>query len=202
MSSTASFYQHNATQLAQQYDSLEFETVHQSWSDYWPKSGDSVLDVGAGSGRDARWMSKQGCEVIAVEPSASLRDIGNQSCPEQVVWVDDSLPHLNYVMKLAQQYDLVLLSAVWMHLPIQQRSIAIKVLSSLLSDEGALVITLRHGAFKDGREAFGVSASELDRLGRDVGLVVYHIEEGKDSLKREEVSWQTVVMKKASGLAR
>ena len=88
-----------------------------------------------------------------------------------------------------------------MHLPIQQRSIAIKVLSSLLSDEGALVITLRHGAFKDGRETFGVSVSELDRLGRDVGLVVCHIEEGKDSLKREEVSWQTVVMKKTSGLA-
>lgn len=200
MSSTASFYQHNATQLAQQYDSLEFESVHQSWAAYWPKSGDIVLDVGAGSGRDARWMSKQGCEVIAVEPSASLRDIGNQSCSEQVVWLDDSLPDLNHVMKLAQQYDLVLLSAVWMHLPIQQRSIAIKILSSLLLDEGALVITLRHGAFKDGRETFGVSVSELARLGRDVGLVVGHIEEGKDSLKRQEVSWQTVVMKKTSGL--
>lgn len=200
MSATTSFYNNNASKLAQQYDSLEFESVHQSWTEYWPQSGDVVLDVGAGSGRDARWMSARGCVVFAVEPSTRLLEIGNYNCSEQVVWLHDSLPYLKHVIELEKQYDLVLLSAVWMHLPVQQRSIAIKALRSLLSDEGVLVITLRHGEFKDARETFGVSVFELDKLASDVGLVICHIEDGKDSLKREEVTWQTVVMKKTSGL--
>ncbi|TMX47339.1 HNH endonuclease [Vibrio sp. Hep-1b-8] len=136
MSATTSFYNNNASKLAQQYDSLEFESVHQSWTEYWPQSGDVVLDVGAGSGRDARWMSARGCVVFAVEPSTRLLEIGNYNCSEQVVWLHDSLPYLKHVIELEKQYDLVLLSAVWMHLPVQQRSIAIKALCSLLSDEG------------------------------------------------------------------
>ncbi|MEF1283950.1 class I SAM-dependent methyltransferase [Vibrio sp. M250220] len=200
MSATTSFYNNNASKLAQQYDSLEFESVHQSWTEYWPQSGDVVLDVGAGSGRDARWMIAHGCEVYAVEPSTRLLEIGNYNCSEQVVWLHDSLPYLKHVIELEKQYDLVLLSAVWMHLPVQQRSIAIKALRSLLSDEGVLVITLRHGEFHDARETFGVSVFELDKLASDVGLVICHIEDGKDSLKREGVTWQTVVMKKTSGL--
>ncbi|WGY46619.1 class I SAM-dependent methyltransferase [Vibrio sp. ABG19] len=200
MSATTSFYDENATHLAQQYNSLAFESVHQSWSQYWPKSGAAVLDVGAGSGRDARWMSERGCSVVAVEPSIRLRDLVQQSCSEDVTCLDDSLPYLSHVVGLAKRYDLVMLSAVWMHIPIEQRSIAIKVLSNLLVDDGILVITLRHGGFRDGRETFGVSVSELDKLAGDFGLVCCHVEDEKDFLNREEVMWQTVVMKKTLGL--
>jgi FkbM family methyltransferase len=31
-----------------------------------------VLDIGAGSGRDAAWLASLGYEVIAVEPSAAM----------------------------------------------------------------------------------------------------------------------------------
>lgn len=200
MSATISFYDKNAILLAQQYDSLAFESVHQSWSQYWPTSGLTVLDVGAGSGRDARWMSERGCSVVAVEPSIRLRNLLQQSCSEDVICLDDSLPYLSHVVELAKRYDLVMLSAVWMHIPIEQRSTAIKVLSDIMVDDGILVITLRHGGFKDGRENFDVSASELDKLADDFGLICCHLEDNKDFLMREGVMWQTVVMKKNSGL--
>ena len=102
--------------------------------------------------------------------------------------------------KRQEQYDVVLLSAVWMHLPVNQRDMAIRVLSNLLSDNGLLVITLRHGKFKDSRETFGVSVSELERLCRDVGLFVLYVTDDEDALQREEVSWQTVVIKKSSAM--
>ncbi|PAU39208.1 SAM-dependent methyltransferase [Vibrio coralliilyticus] len=200
MSSTASFYEKNAIKLAKQYDSLEFESVHKSWSAYWPNSGVKVLDVGAGSGRDARWFSERGCSVVAIEPSQYLREIGKQNCSDKVVWLADSLPSLEQAICLVEQYDVVLLSAVWMHLPVNQRDMAIRVLSNLLSDNGLLVITLRHGKFKDSRETFGVSVSELERLCRDVGLFVLYVTDDEDALQREEVSWQTVVIKKSSAM--
>jgi len=91
MSSTLSFYEQNANQLMEQYQSVAFERVHQSWQSFWPLTGDKVLDVGAGSGRDAKWMAEQGCEVIAIEPCHSLRELGNQFTGHSVTWLDDAL---------------------------------------------------------------------------------------------------------------
>ena len=81
-----------------------------------------------------------------------------------------------------------------MHLLENQRYTALKVLPGLLSVGGKLVITLRHGAFKDGRENFGVSVSELEELSGDAGLSICHVAGGEDSLKREDVTWQTAVL--------
>lgn len=202
MSTTTYFYEQNAKQLAEQYDSLEFELVHQSWRAYWPVSGSNVLDVGAGSGRDVRWFCERGCSVWAVEPTKNLCQIGMQNSPKETIWLDDTLPALRKVMLLSVRYNLVVLSAVWMHLSADERATAISVLSDLLTEDGNLVVTLRHGEFNDGRETFGVSVTELEALGNKAGLRICYIASGEDVLKRDNVKWETVVMKKVPALGR
>ncbi|ANS85894.1 hypothetical protein VSVS12_02132 [Vibrio scophthalmi] len=197
MSITSSFYDKNAVELAKQYDGLCFESVHQSWKCYWPQSGSNVLDIGAGSGRDAKWFDLLGCDVVAVEPANALRELGMRNTGSSVSWFDDSLPLLNAVKSLSLQFQLIVVSAVWMHIPTNQRQPALLVLDELLSPEGKLVITLRDGAFSDGRESYGVSVEELEAIAADVGLVVCHISESKDVLARDAVHWKTVVLKKA-----
>lgn len=64
MSSTFHFYNQNAGSLAEQYDSTTFEQVHTSWQAFWYLVGDRVLDVGAGSGRDAKWMVKKAARLL------------------------------------------------------------------------------------------------------------------------------------------
>ncbi|MDN3630511.1 class I SAM-dependent methyltransferase [Vibrio lentus] len=194
MSVNTSFYNENALQLSKQYDSLEFENVHRAWHVYWPCGATRILDVGAGSGRDTRWFVEQGCSVVAVEPASELRQLGILNSSTQVQWLDDALPALSKVRKLCIQYDLILLSAVWMHLNLSVRKKSIDVLSELLSENGKLVITLRHGGFNDGRSAYRVSVEQLERLSEAVGLTVCHVAEDTDSLKRKEISWQTVVL--------
>ncbi|MEZ9289573.1 methyltransferase domain-containing protein [Vibrio lentus] len=194
MSVNTSFYNENALQLSKQYDSLEFENVHRAWHVYWPCGATRILDVGAGSGRDTRWFVEQGCSVVAVEPASELRQLGILNSSTQVQWLDDALPALSKVRKLCIQYDLILLSAVWMHLNSAVRKKSIDVLSELLSENGKLVITLRYGGFNDGRSAYRVSVEQLERLSEAVGLTVCHVAEDTDSLKRKEISWQTVVL--------
>ncbi|MGD8230781.1 methyltransferase domain-containing protein [Vibrio sp. TRT 1302] len=194
MSATISFYDKNATKLAQQYDSLEFESVHQSWTEYWPKSGDVVLDVGAGSGRDARWMSDRGCEVFAVEPNDALRQIGKNGTTSEVTWLNDSLPTMSKVESLGIRFDVILVSAVWMHLAPSARERAFRKLSNLLSPNGKLVISLRHGSFTDSRVGYPVSAVELEKLSKDYSLTPVLVSDSDDGLQRADVSWQTVVM--------
>ncbi|NRB69720.1 MAG: methyltransferase domain-containing protein [Vibrio sp.] len=193
MSATSSFYDNNALQLAKQYNALDFESVHQSWSAYWPKSGDAVLDIGAGSGRDAQWMSEQGCEVIAVEPSDALRQIGQAGTTPQVTWLNDSLPALKSVQSLGMRFDLILISAVWMHLAPSVRERAFRKLSGLLSPNGKLVISLRHGSFTDGRVGHPVSVAELEQFSKDYALNTILVSDSEDNLNRTDVSWQTVV---------
>ena len=112
-----SFYDENAAQLAEQYDSVDFESVHNSWRSYWPLSGSRVLDVGAGSGRDTQWFDSQGCKVVAIEPSVGLRQLGQQRTSTTVHWVDAQLPDLSTLDALPHSFDLILVSAVWMHIP-------------------------------------------------------------------------------------
>lgn len=195
MSATTSFYEKNALLLAEQYDSLDFEVVHRAWSAYWPNPETTVLDIGAGSGRDAKWMNEQGCDVIAVEPSDALRQIGQQSTGLDVTWLNDSLPELKSVQSLGMRFDLILASAVWMHLAPSLRERVFRKLSNLLSPNGKLVISLRHGEFNDGRQGFPVSVEELEKLSKDHALQIQLVSESEDSLQRTGVSWQTVVLK-------
>ena len=194
MSSTIDFYHHNALTLSHQYNSVSFESVHHSWKPYWPLAGDKVLDVGAGSGRDARWMQQQGCEVIAIEPSNALRELGAEYTGVEVTWINDALPALSRTENLGMRFDLILVSAVWMHLPSSYRERAFRKLSNLLAPNGRLIITLRHGEFDDQRQGYSVSVQELEQLAKNSALQVRHIDESKDKLNRSEVWWQTVVM--------
>ncbi|MDO6543256.1 class I SAM-dependent methyltransferase [Photobacterium sanguinicancri] len=194
MSATLSFYQQNTPSLCQQYNSLTFESVHASWKPFWPHSGDRVLDVGAGSGRDAKWMAAQGCDVIALEPCDALRQAGKAHTGAAVTWLNDTLPALSKTENLGMRFDCILVSAVWMHLAPSHRERAFRKLSNLLASNGRLVITLRHGGFDDGRQDYGVSVEEIEQLAKNSALLVKHTSDSQDSLNRDKVHWQTVVM--------
>ncbi|MCG6323603.1 methyltransferase domain-containing protein, partial [Vibrio alginolyticus] len=116
MPATSNFYDRHADSFAKQYTSIQFEDVHASWRVFWPQAGDRVLDVGAGSGRDAKWMAEHGCEVVAIEPAQALLRLGKSYCGDSVTWLEDALPKLEKTINLGFRFDLILVSAVWMHL--------------------------------------------------------------------------------------
>ena len=60
--------------MADQYNSVPFESVHKDWLDDIPSEG-MALDVGAGSGRDARFLAARGLSVVAVEPADGIREV-------------------------------------------------------------------------------------------------------------------------------
>ncbi len=156
-------------------------------------AGDRVLDVGAGSGRDAKWMHEQGADVYALEPCDELRELGGVYTGPNVTWINDELPTLNRVQGIGVRFDLILVSAVWMHLAPSYRARAFRKLSNLLAPNGRLVITLRHGAFDDERLGYEVSVAELEQFAKDTALLVKIVRDGEDEMQRSSVRWQTVV---------
>ncbi|MFN6972393.1 MAG: class I SAM-dependent methyltransferase, partial [Rheinheimera sp.] len=216
MNKTLDIYHQGAALFARQYDALSFERVHQSWQPYWPQSG-MVLDIGAGSGRDALWLAAQGCQVIAVEPAADLRQIGQTKTAaavhptalsakystthstthsaEKVQWLNDSLPDLKACYQLNLQFNTILLSAVWMHIPPSERERAFRKIANLLAPGGRLVLSLRFGDFTDGRVSFPVSVDEIAGFAKTYGVVLRDVSDlNADSGGRADVQWQTLVL--------
>ncbi|MFD2176714.1 class I SAM-dependent methyltransferase [Veronia pacifica] len=198
MNKTIQHYNQHADQFNAQYQSVSFEQVHKSWEAFWPSpdmDNCHVLDIGAGSGRDAIWYAKRGCSVYAVEPSEGLRAHGQtQTADQDIVWLSDILPELRTVDQLSLRFDLIVLSAVWMHVPLSVRKRAFRKLANFLAPNGKLVITLRFGDFDDNRSNYSVSSEEIEQLAKDHALKMRlktNIE--SDALGRNDIKWQTLV---------
>ena len=206
------FYNNNATELVQQYLSKSFDEVHQSWSQFLPSIIENpnarILDLGAGSGRDAKHfaelaakthITESNIQILAVEPAKELSQLGQKTTQGlNVKWIEDSLPALSNVTKQEVSFDLILLSAVWMHIPPSDRPRSIRKLANLLKPGGKLVISLRHGQTDEEckqRKMHYVCADELKQLATDIGLFTkLETPKEEDKLGRNHVSWQTVVL--------
>lgn len=196
MTKNITYYSANASELAKQYNSVPFDEVHKAWLNEIPKDG-IVLDVGAGSGRDARYLAAKGLGVVAVEPANGIRELAQQyTVSNPIHWIDDSLPELTEVFWLQTKFDLILLSAVWMHIAPSSRERAFRKLSSLLKPNGKLIISLRHGSCNDERTMYDVSADELAQFASQFGLTYRLLtnEQIADTLGRDDVTWQTVML--------
>ncbi|MFD7645544.1 class I SAM-dependent methyltransferase [Kitasatospora sp. NPDC059795] len=189
MHSTAG-YADAAEALVEQYESVSFAEVHREMLHLFPTRPAAVLDIGAGSGRDAAALAAAGHRVTAAEPTAAMRELGRaRHAHHPVDWVDDALPDLPGLTARGERYDLILLTAVWMHLDPEQRATSMATLAGLLAEGGRIVLSLRHGPVPAGRRMFPVEAAETVALARANGLAPLHLASREDPHARAGVSW-------------
>jgi len=188
-----SAYDEQAAALARLYESLTFEQVHGVLLDLLPPPPARVLDVGAGTGRDAAWFEARGYRVVACEPSAGMRREARARRPgAEARWVDDALPELASLA--GEAFDFILLGGVWMHVAPEDRPRALDALAALLAPGGRLALSLRHGPDPGGRGFHPVSGDEVAALAEARGLRVLRRVEEEDGLGREGVRWTNLVV--------
>ena len=189
-------YEARAGALADSYEAARPEQLHDWLEGLHPPAPALVLDVGAGSGRDAAWLAGLGYDVVAVEPSPALRaEAERRHGGATICWMGDQLPALPATLRLGLAFDLVLLSAVWQHVPPADRPRALRKLLGLLRPGGVLAITLRHGPAEAGRSMHPVSLTELETLARQLGAIVVRVQPTPDAMGRVEVSWTGVALR-------
>jgi len=199
----AEAYEEKGETLFERFGGLDFDAVHAALSHLFPPPPARVLDVGAGSGRDAAVLAAAGHRVTAVEPAAALRlrAMARHRSP-RIDWVDDGLPALARLGADAA-FDLVLLSGVWHHLDAGERRLAMPRLAALLAPGGRLLLSLRHGPLADGRRLFAIDPAEVRRLAEAAGLATL-LETTGDSIQAENraagVTWTFLALgRPASG---
>ncbi|WP_411879147.1 class I SAM-dependent methyltransferase [Polaromonas sp. YR568] len=193
-------YAEQAAELIPQYESISFVAHHAAELHLLPTVPSRILDIGAGTGLDAAWFAEQGHSVVAVEPTAEFRHAAMRLHPSPLIeWLDDALPNLDVVLGRGQRFDVVMLSAVWMHLDATERGIAMPRVASLLAPDGVMVLSLRHGPVPAGRRMFAVSGEKTVELARQHGLGVVlntHTESLQPGNRAAGVTWTRLAFRR------
>ena len=83
------------------YEALPPERLHRWLDGLLPAVPALVLDVGAGTGRDAAWFAGLGHDVVAVDPAAAMRAEATRLHPgPRIRWLNDRLPDLAATLRL------------------------------------------------------------------------------------------------------
>jgi SAM-dependent methyltransferase len=187
---------HHSNELETRYENPSLVGLHDWFADIIPERPSLCLDIGAGTGRDAAWLASKGNEVVAVEPSSAMSNIGKRIHHHpDIQWESDRLPELHRIFKLNLSFDFILLSAVWMHISPADRPRAFRKLISLLKPGGFMAITLRHGPAEPERGIHPVDLDEIEQLARSHGALIERSVKTEDRLGRREVRWSQVVVR-------
>lgn len=185
----AAGYAEAADSLVQSYESITFEDIYRPLLDLLPQGG-RALDIGAGTGRDAAALAAKGFRVHAAEPTAELRAHARRLHPSPAItWTDDALPDLAGLHAGKIRFDLILMTAVWMHLDEEEREKALPRVADFLTPGGRLFMTVRKGPVPPGRRMFSIPIDPLIAAAAKSGLALLRNDEFADMLGRQDVSW-------------
>jgi SAM-dependent methyltransferase len=189
-------YSAEAPELLRLYEEMRFEDSHRGVLDLIPPAPVDVLDIGAGTGRDAAWFAARGDQVTAIEPTREMREGAMALHPAaNIIWIDDCLPELASV--LGRRFDLVWMSAVWMHFDAAERAVMMPTIAGLVKPNGVVMISLRHGPIPEGRRMFEVSADETITLAAACGLAAARVG-NFPSQRQAGVIWTRLWLRKAT----
>jgi protein-L-isoaspartate O-methyltransferase len=192
-------YAKGAARFAELVESVSFAKLHAKVLHLMPPPPGSVLDIGSGTGRDAAQFAAMGYRVVASEPVAELRTQARELHPShQVEWLDDSLPDLTTLVARKAEFNLIMLTAVWMHLDPAQRRVAMPRVACLLRRQGVMILSLRHGPVPAGRLMFDVNADETIALAGNEGLrPLLHLDNQPSQLAgKSDVTWTLLAFAK------
>jgi SAM-dependent methyltransferase len=193
-------YADEAEELFRLYESIPAADAHRAVLHLIPAITSRVLDIGSGTGRDAAWFADLGHRVVVVEPTRAMRIPAMALHPSRrIEWLDDSLPDLALLRARGEPFDLVMLTAVWMHLDEAQRRQAMPNVAALVRPGGTVIMKVRHGPVPVGRRMFEIAPEETIELARTQDLhpvLNVRTESSQEANRLAGVSWTNLAFVK------
>jgi SAM-dependent methyltransferase len=182
------------------YDALPSAEIYASVLQFFPNEPARIADIGAGTGRDAAWLARQGHRVLAVEPVREFREAGAALHGDMVQWLDDRLPALAETAHHGP-FHLVLLCAVWHHLDTADRASTMRSLARITAPGGRVILSLRHDRGAPGRGSYPAPAEEAIDLACAAGFELTHRAEAGSvhaESRARGVRWTWLVLTRAA----
>ena len=195
---TAHCYQKNAKEIFDRYDACCDGVSRYFTLSFPPQS--KILDIGTGSGRDARQLLKLGYDAYGVDPCNELVSLALTKYPELSGRITEgSLPRLENPFD--GNFDGVLCSAVLMHISNEQLLDSVFAIRSVLKDNGRLLLSIpisRPGLDNECRDKHGrlfiIRVPDyLQLLFERIGFQLIGRWDDEDSFGRENHFWSVLL---------
>lgn len=194
-------YVEDSSFLIQAFEAISSPDLLSHVLDFIPNSNCSVIEVGAGTGRDAAWLASKGLNVSAVEPVSEFREAGKSFHPSPLIeWFNDSLPSLTQIIQQNRIYQLALLISVWQHIPKDDKLASLTNLHSVLEQNGKLIISVRNGPGSTNRKCYPTTAKETIAIAQLCGFkLVFSCDalSAQKSNNSSNVTWSWLVFEVA-----
>jgi 2-polyprenyl-3-methyl-5-hydroxy-6-metoxy-1,4-benzoquinol methylase len=166
-------YTSDASDLIGRFEAVSPAQLYNPVADLLPLPRSRLVDIGAGTGRDAAWLAGMGHEVVAVEPVRELREAAMiLHGGKGIEWLDDRLPLLAALRNRRQRFDRVLLSAVWHHLDREDHLVAMRTLADLTLPGGLVIMSLRHDPGHPTRPASSTNVEDTIGAAQKTGFIL------------------------------
>ena len=205
MHKTLSYYENNAKDLSQRYESAKMDNIHSLLLNTFP-SKSYLLEIGCGSGRDAAFMYQNGYDVLAIDGSSEMIAEAKRCHPEladrlEVVKIPDEL---HFEPFEPSSFDGVYSIATLMHLDKSEIDQIIEKVATILKTNGKFFFSVSlqrddvddQGKDEKGRYFTTMSKGEWVKCCEKHGLQLEHSEITGDGLDRDGIVWLTCVVRK------
>ena len=199
---TLQYYSTHAKEVFSRYDSSS-GGIEKHFSQAFPRKG-RILDIGAGSGRDMRFLVQEGHKAYGIEPCDELREMTVHKYPQLSSRIlkgclPDDLSAL--FDKKIDKFDGIICSGVFMHIPKVHLFDSIFALKRLLRAGGRVLISIpldRPDIGSDHRDDKSrlftdITSDYLELLFERIGFKLLNKWKDKDSLNRKNIYWITLL---------
>lgn len=163
---TLTYYNENADAFLSSTTTVNLSEIQDQFLSYL-NSGDKILDLGCGSGRDTKYFLDEGFDVDAVDGSDELVIRASSYTGIRVErMLFDELACIN-------KYDGIWACASLLHLPYSQLSSMLDKIARALKGHGTFYASFKYGEFegeRNGRYFTDLNEERCKKLIRDNGM--------------------------------
>ena len=194
---TQEYYDTHGQRLLQEYQQANMIELHQLLKKHIPPHS-KVLDIGFGSMRELVYLHSLGHDIWGIDATELFVSNAQQNFPELKEHFFQATLPFKEPLPLSSDFNVVISIALWMHLQKEQYADAVKNIVTLLHpNRGIIVLSFSQGSRSDPDERYfeEVDIAYLDKLLTQYGFHLIEKSITKDSLKRDSLSWITLVYK-------
>ena len=192
--STINYYNLNARSYFASTVNADMSDCYERFIKYL-KPGDSIIDVGAGSGRDIKYFVKCGFVVEGIDASAELCKLASDYTGVSIkcCTIQEWRPE--------KKYSGIWANASLLHLNIEEIQKFMCRIPDILQDKGILYFSLKSGITTgidtDGRFFTDVSEEKVQQfIEKSTAITIVDMWKTEDKLNRSGFSWINVIVQK------
>lgn len=195
MNSTINYYNQNAQEYALKVSGANMSADLNTLIEGLPKSSEiKLLEIGAGGGRDLKYMRDRGFNVLPLEPSTELANLIEKE--QGVKVVRQKVQEMSY----ENEFDGVYAIASLLHIPKNEILDVLKKINTSLKENGVFLLTLKEGVGEslDNQNRFFsyYAVDEIKEILEEAGFNNISFNKNNDMLNRADTQWITTMCSK------